>query len=61
MAWSHGVIQGYIGVSVADAQHQMIVNSEVFEQGSELATLQPVREGVRGHLTGTKRRGDIPQ
>lgn len=35
MKTSHGVIQGYDGVTTVDAKHQVIVHAEAFGQGQE--------------------------
>ncbi|MEP6833423.1 MAG: hypothetical protein ABJB74_08510 [Gemmatimonas sp.] len=42
MATSKGVIQGYTGVAMADAQHQIIVDAQAHGTGSEAELLRPV-------------------
>jgi hypothetical protein len=60
MKTSHGVIQGYNGVSAVDKKHQMIVVTEVYGAGPEQQTLIPMfnsiqdcyeRPGVPLHLS----------
>ena len=45
MKTSKGVIQGYDGMAVVDAKHQIVVHSEAFGQGQEHNLL---RAGARG-------------
>lgn len=47
MPSSKGVIQGYNGVAIADAKHQVIVHAEAFGQGPEKDLLKPMIEGAR--------------
>ena len=47
MKTAKGVIQGYDGMAVVDAKHQIVVHSEAFGQGQEHNLLAPVLEGVR--------------
>lgn len=47
MKTSHGVIQGYDGVTVVDDKHQVIVYAEAFRLAQEHALLEPMIEGVR--------------
>ena len=47
MKTSHGVIQGYNGVSAVDRKHQVIVNAEVFGAGPEQHTLVPVLDSIK--------------
>jgi transposase len=47
MASGHGVIQGYNGVAVVDAKHQVIVGAEAFGKAHEAAILGPMLEQVR--------------
>ena len=47
MRTSHGVIQGYTGVSAVDSKHQVVVHAEAFGQGQEHGLLKPVLEGIR--------------
>jgi transposase len=54
MASSHGVIQGYLGVTVVDSAHQIIVNAQAFGEAQEHALLRPMLEGVREQLPGRR-------
>jgi transposase len=47
MKTSHGVIQGYDGVAVVDAKHQVIVHAEAFGAAQEHDLLIPMIEGTR--------------
>src|SRR6266849_4463079 len=47
MKCSKGVIQGYDGVAVVDAQHQIVVHAQAFGEAQEHALLQPMLEGTR--------------
>ena len=44
---SHGVIQGYNGVTVVDEKHQIIVHAEAFGAAQEHDLLEPMIEGTR--------------
>jgi len=50
MKTSHGVIQGYDGVSVVDDKHQIIVHAEAFGSAQEHDLLEPMIEGARGNF-----------
>jgi len=50
MKTSHGVIQGYTGVTVVDSKHQVIVHAEAFGAAQEHDLLQPMIEGTRENL-----------
>jgi len=52
MKTSHGVIQGYDGVTAVDAKHQVIVNAEAFGEAQEHGLLKPIVEGVRENFKG---------
>jgi len=54
MASSHGVIQGYLGVTVVDSAHQTIVHAQAFGEAQEHALLRPMLEGVREQLPGRR-------
>lgn len=58
MASSHGVIQGYAGVTVVDERHQVIVNAQAFGEAQEHALLRPMLERLRERLSG-RRGGDV--
>jgi transposase len=47
MKTSKGVIQGYDGVAMVDAKHQVIVHAEAHGAPQEQALLQPMIEGAR--------------
>jgi hypothetical protein len=47
MKTSHGVIQGYTGVTTVDSTHQIIVHAEAFGQGQEHDLLKPMVDGAR--------------
>jgi hypothetical protein len=47
---SHGVVQGYNGVAVADEKHQVIVAAEAVGTGSEIALLEPVMDKAEDSL-----------
>ena len=47
MASGHGVVQGYNGLAVVDAKHQVIVGAEAFGKGHEAELLKPMVEQVR--------------
>jgi len=50
MSSTHGVIQGYVGVTVVDGKHQVIVNAGAFGEAQEQALLRPMLEGTRENL-----------
>ena len=45
MPTSHGVIQGYNGVTAVDGKHQVIVHAESFGQSNEQDLLKPMIDG----------------
>lgn len=47
MKTSKGVIQGYAGVAMVDAKHQVVVHAEAFGEAQEHALLIPMLEGAR--------------
>lgn len=47
MKTSHGVIQGYNGVSAVDKKHQVIVGTEVYGAGPEQQTLIPLLDSIQ--------------
>jgi len=47
MKTSKGVIQGYTGVAVVDAEHQIVVGAEAFGEGQEHGLLVPMLEQTR--------------
>ena len=46
MKTSHGVLQGYNGVAVADSENQIIIEAEAFGDGQEYDLLKPMIEGA---------------
>ncbi|MCP3689461.1 MAG: transposase, partial [Gammaproteobacteria bacterium] len=50
MTTSKGTIQGVACVTASDEKHQVIIHAEVFGQGQEQSTLQPMVEGIRKNL-----------
>ena len=58
MSTSHGVVQGYTGVTVVDGKHQVVVNAQAYGEGQEQALLRPMLEGASEHLEATGRGGD---
>src|SRR5574341_2358805 len=47
MATAQGVIQGYNGVAVVDARHQIVVHAEALGEGQENHLLEPVVQATR--------------
>ena len=47
MKTSKGVIQGYAGVAMVDAKHQVVVHAEAFGEAQEYALLIPMLEATR--------------
>jgi len=47
MTTSKGTIQGYNGIASVDKKHQIIIGADVFGEGSEHHTLQPILEGIQ--------------
>ncbi len=47
MKTSKGVIQGYVGTSIVDAKHQVVVCAEAFGQGHEHDLLPPMLESLQ--------------
>ena len=50
MKTSHGVIQGYVGVSAVDDKHQIIISAEAFGQCQEHDLLEPIVKGAKDNL-----------
>lgn len=50
MATEKGVIQGYNGIAVVDAAHQVIVEAQAHGSGAEQELLLPVLDGCAGQL-----------
>jgi transposase len=47
MKTAHGVIQGYDGLAVVDAKHQVVVHAQAFGEAQEHGLLVPMLEGTR--------------
>ncbi len=47
MTTSKGTFQGYNGIATADKKHQIVIDAQVFGEGSEHHTLQPVLEAIK--------------
>ncbi|WP_205313756.1 transposase, partial [Rheinheimera maricola] len=50
MTTSKGTIQGYNGVAAVDKKHQIIVDAQVFGEGQEHHTLQPVLGSIQSRF-----------
>jgi transposase len=59
MKTSHGVIQGYDGVTVVDDKHQVIVHAEAFGKAQEHELLKPMVEGTRENFRETSGEEDV--
>ena len=59
MKTSHGVIQGYDGVTVVDEKHQVIVHAEAFGKAQEHDLLKPMIEGTRENFKEISYEEDI--
>lgn len=51
MKTSHGIVQGYDGLAVVDAKHQIIVHAGAYGAPQEQALLQPMIEGAKENFT----------
>ncbi|MEW6615523.1 MAG: transposase, partial [Thermodesulfobacteriota bacterium] len=59
MKTSHGVIQGYDGVTAVDSKRQVIVHAEAFGEAQEHDLLKPMVEGVRENFNAIEKEEDI--
>src|SRR5262244_2896972 len=59
MKSSHGVIQGYDGVAVVDAKHQVVVHAEAFGEPQEHDLLKPMVEGTGENFKAIGDNNDI--
>ena len=59
MKTSHGVIQGYDGVTAVDGKHQIIVHAEAFGEAQEHDLLAPMVEGIRNNFKVIGKEEDI--
>jgi transposase len=56
MKCSHGVIQGYNGIAMVDAKHQVIVSAEAFGQGNDTDLLKPAVEATKDNFKSIGRK-----
>jgi transposase len=59
MKTSHGVIQGYDGVTAVDGKHQVILHAEAFGEAQEHDLLKPMVEGVRENFEAIGKEEDV--
>jgi transposase len=59
MKTGKGVIQGYDGMALVDARHQVIVGAQAYGAGQEHALLIPMLEHTRENFRALGERGDI--
>lgn len=59
MKTSHGVIQGYDGVTTVDGKHQIIVHAEAFGEAQEHDLLRPMVEGTRENFQVIGKNADV--
>lgn len=59
MKTGKGVIQGYDGLAVVDAKHQVVVHAEVHGEAQEHGLFIPVLEGTRETFRALGRKADV--
>lgn len=59
MSTNHGVIQGYNGMAVVDAKHQIIITAEAHGEGQEAHLLAPLIEKTREQCKTAKIAEDV--
>jgi hypothetical protein len=59
MPTSHGVIQGYTAVAMADSQHQVVVAPQAFGEGQEHRLLEPMIEATRENFKALGEKKDV--
>lgn len=59
MQTSKGVVQGYTGVAIADAKHQVIVEAQAFGEGQEHGVLIPMLDATRERFNELALSSDI--
>ena len=59
MSTNHGVIQGYNGIAVVDAKHQIVVSAQAHGEGQEAHLLAPMIEKTREQCKTAKIAEDI--
>jgi len=59
MKTSHGVIQGYDGVTAVDGKHQIIVHAAAFGEAQEHDLLKPMVDGARENFRAIGKEEDV--
>lgn len=59
MSTNHGVIQGYNGIAVVDAKHQIVVTAQAHGEGQEAHLLPPIIENTREQCKAAGIENDI--
>jgi len=59
MKTSKGVIQGYDGVAMVDAKHQVVVHAQAYGEAQEHALLVPMLEGTRETFQAIGEKSDV--
>lgn len=59
MSTNHGVIQGYNGVAVVDAKHQIVVTAEAHGEGQEAHLLAPLIESTTAQCRAAGMADDV--
>jgi hypothetical protein len=59
MKTSHGVIQGYDGVTAVDGRHQVIVHAAAFGEAQEHDLLKPMVDGTRENFQAIGKDADV--
>lgn len=59
MSTNHGVIQGYNGIAVVDAKHQIVVTAQAHGEGQEAHLLAPMIETTRAQCQAAKIAEDV--
>lgn len=59
MTTNKGTIQGYNGIAAVDKKHQVIVDAQVFGEGPEQHTLEPVLTSIKDRFTRLSISDDI--
>lgn len=59
MSTNHGVIQGYNGIAVVDAKHQIVVTAQAHGEGQEAHLLAPMIDATREQCQAAKIAEDV--
>lgn len=59
MSTNHGVLQGYNGIAVVDAKHQIVVTAQAHGEGQEAHLLAPLIESARHQCQAAKIAEDV--